>query len=316
MAWRNHKTTSGWVFPNNRKPLRIAVPNRVSYLEYATKDKGQLRVKGYCIDVFEAAIKLSPYTVPHTYTIYGDGLRNASYNNRVNDVAQNKYDAAMGDIIIITNRTRIVAFTQPCMKFGLVIVVPIKEIKSSAWAFLKPFTVEIAYVYDLISKQKRDSPLVVDLSTAILRLLENGDLQRIHDRWILLKRYTSKNEEQEIDQHESIRPKSTLHVTSFKDFADKKEDEVMESIKQKSDSKSQASQCSYRHPSSPSRGLLEMLKVTVRISQSKCSLKFRRLGSQAIPSVTNVLISCYQLTKSEMKMVLSPLICVDAAKML
>ncbi|KAF5949341.1 hypothetical protein HYC85_011334 [Camellia sinensis] len=143
MAWRNHKTTSGWVFPNNRKPLRIAVPNRVSYLEYATKDKGPLTVKGYCIDVFEAAIKLSPYAVPHMYTIYADGVRNASYNNRVHDVAQNKYDAAMGDIIIITNRKRIVAFTQPCMKFGLVIVVPIKEIKSSAWAFLRPFTMEM-----------------------------------------------------------------------------------------------------------------------------------------------------------------------------
>ncbi|CAL5321605.1 unnamed protein product [Camellia sinensis] len=111
-----------------------------------------------------------------------------------------------------------------------------------------------------------DSPLVVDLSTAILRLLENGDLQRIHDRWILLNRcfaqanqvdenilYTPKDKEQDIDEHESIRPKSTLHVTSFKDFVDKKEDEVMESIEQKSDSKRQASQCSDGHPSSPSR---------------------------------------------------------------
>ncbi|CAL5394095.1 unnamed protein product [Camellia sinensis] len=110
-----------------------------------------------------------------------------------------------------------------------------------------------------------DSPFVVDLSTAILRLLENGDLQRIHDRWILLNRcfaqanqvdenilYTPKDEEQDIDEHESIRPKSTLHVTSFKDFVDKKEDEVMDSIKQKSNSKRQASQCSDGHPSSPS----------------------------------------------------------------
>ncbi|KAF5950223.1 hypothetical protein HYC85_012216 [Camellia sinensis] len=84
-------------------------------------------------------------------------------------------------------------------------------------------------------------------------LLENDDLQRIHDRWILLNRYTPKDEEQDIDEHESIRPKSTLHVTSFKDFVDKKEDEVMESIEQKSDSKRQASQCSDGHPSSPSR---------------------------------------------------------------
>ncbi|XP_061355028.1 glutamate receptor 3.6-like [Gastrolobium bilobum] len=31
----------------------------------------------------------------------------------------------------------------------------------------------------------RDSPLAVDLSTAILELAENGDLQRIHDKWLL-----------------------------------------------------------------------------------------------------------------------------------
>ncbi|CAL5394130.1 unnamed protein product [Camellia sinensis] len=67
------------------------------------------------------------------------------------------------------------------------------------------------------------------------------------------KMYTWKDDEEDIDEHESIRPKSTLLVTSFKDFADKKEDKVMESVKQKSDSKRQASQCSDRHPSSPSR---------------------------------------------------------------
>ncbi|KAI8012566.1 hypothetical protein LOK49_LG06G01407 [Camellia lanceoleosa] len=66
-------------------------------------------------------------------------------------------------------------------------------------------------------------------------------------------RYTPEDEEQDIDELESVRPKSTLRMTSFKDFVDKKEDEVMESIKWKSDSKRQASQRSYRHPSSPSR---------------------------------------------------------------
>ncbi|KAF5949996.1 hypothetical protein HYC85_011989 [Camellia sinensis] len=82
--------------------------------------RGSLGVKGYCIDVFDAAIKLLPYTIPHTYTLYGDRLRNPSYNNLVNDVAQNPYKESR-----------------------LVIVVPVQEIKSSAWAFLRPFTVEM-----------------------------------------------------------------------------------------------------------------------------------------------------------------------------
>ncbi|KVH88976.1 Extracellular ligand-binding receptor [Cynara cardunculus var. scolymus] len=103
-------TPKGWVFPNNGKPLRIAVPYRHSYKEVVTKDvRSPQGVRGYSIDVFEAA----------------------------------KYDAAVGDVTIITNRTRIVDFTQPYMESGLVIVVPVKKSKTSPWAFLKPFTIEM-----------------------------------------------------------------------------------------------------------------------------------------------------------------------------
>ncbi|GAB4825155.1 hypothetical protein Ancab_008030 [Ancistrocladus abbreviatus] len=137
------KKPRGWVFPNNGKPLQIGVPYRVSYKEVVSKDKDPPGVSGFCIDVFEAAVNLLPYPVPHNYVLYGDGLRNPEYSDLVNDVAQNKYDAAVGDIIITTTRTRIVDFTQPYMESGLVIVAPVKESKSSAWAFLKPFTVQM-----------------------------------------------------------------------------------------------------------------------------------------------------------------------------
>ncbi|KAG4909216.1 hypothetical protein JHK87_055332 [Glycine soja] len=53
----------GWVFPNNGKPLRIAVPNRVSYKEFVSKDNNPPGVTGYGI-VLEAAIKLVPYPIP------------------------------------------------------------------------------------------------------------------------------------------------------------------------------------------------------------------------------------------------------------
>ncbi|KAG8364601.1 hypothetical protein BUALT_Bualt18G0014200 [Buddleja alternifolia] len=130
----------GWVFPNSGKPLQIAVPNRVTYPDVVTKDKGPVGARGYCIDVFEAAIQLLPYPVPHQYILYGDGRRNPSFGNLVRDVAANKFDAAVGDVTITTNRTRIVDFTQPFMESGLVVVAPVKETKSSPWAFLKPFT--------------------------------------------------------------------------------------------------------------------------------------------------------------------------------
>ncbi|KAK9053343.1 hypothetical protein SSX86_029976 [Deinandra increscens subsp. villosa] len=134
----------GWVFPNNGKPLRIAVPYRHSYTEVVTKDvRSPEGVRGYCFDVFEAAVNLLPYPVPRKYMLYGDGVRNPSYSNLVAAVADNTYDAAVGDVTIITNRTRIVDFTQPYMESGLVIVVPVKKSKTSPWAFLKPFTIEM-----------------------------------------------------------------------------------------------------------------------------------------------------------------------------
>lgn len=82
-------TPRGWVFPNNGKPLRIAVPHRISYLEFVSKDKNPPGVKGFCIDVFEAAINLLPYPVPRQYILYGDGKRLPNYDRLVNQVALN-----------------------------------------------------------------------------------------------------------------------------------------------------------------------------------------------------------------------------------
>ncbi|GJR72870.1 glutamate receptor 3.4-like protein [Tanacetum coccineum] len=134
----------GWVFPNNGKPLRIGVPYRYSYKEVVTKDVHDPKgVRGYSIDVFESAVSLLPYPVPRKYILFGNGDRNPSYSNLVTSVADNTFDAAVGDVTIITNRTRIVDFTQPYMESGLVIVVPVKKSKTSPWAFLKPFTIEM-----------------------------------------------------------------------------------------------------------------------------------------------------------------------------
>ncbi|GFQ05272.1 glutamate receptor 3.4 [Phtheirospermum japonicum] len=148
VLWPGETTSKprGWVFPNNGKPLQIAVPNRVTFPDFVSRDKGPLGTKGYCIDVFEAAVELLSYPVPHIYILYGDGQRNPSFDNLVFDVAQHKYDAAIGDVTITTNRTRIVDFTQPFMESGLVVVAPVKEVKSSPWSFLMPFTWQMWFV--------------------------------------------------------------------------------------------------------------------------------------------------------------------------
>ncbi|XP_028061275.1 glutamate receptor 3.1-like [Camellia sinensis] len=132
----------GWVFANNGRRLRIGVPHRVSYQDFVSPVNGtdNNTVQGYCIDVFLAAIKLLPYPVPHQFVLFGDGHKNPSYTELVTMITSNVFDAAVGDIAIITNRTKIVDFTQPYIESGLVVVVPIRELNSSAWTFLRPFT--------------------------------------------------------------------------------------------------------------------------------------------------------------------------------
>ncbi|XP_058098633.1 glutamate receptor 3.1-like [Magnolia sinica] len=137
------KIPRGWVFPNNGKELRIGIPKRVSYREFVSQVPGTDIVKGFCIDVFTAAINLLPYAVPYRFIPFGNGQENPDFSELVRQITTDNLDAVVGDIAIVTNRTKIVDFTQPFIESGLVIVAPVRKLNSSAWAFLQPFTVEM-----------------------------------------------------------------------------------------------------------------------------------------------------------------------------
>ncbi|KAL2459910.1 Glutamate receptor 3.2 [Abeliophyllum distichum] len=142
VVWPGQTTVQprGWVFPYNGRQLRIGIPYRVSYKDFVSEDEHTNTVRGYCIDVFLAAIKLLPYAVPHKFVFFGDRHKNPSYTELVSMITSNVFDAAVGDIAIVTNRTKIVDFTQPYIDSGLVVVVPVQKLNSSAWAFMRPFT--------------------------------------------------------------------------------------------------------------------------------------------------------------------------------
>lgn len=142
VVWPGNTTIQprGWVFRNNGRRLRIGVPNRFSFKDFVSQVEGTNKIQGYSIDVFVAAIKLLPYPAPYEFILFGDGHKNPNYAELVDKVASNVFDAAVGDIAIVTNRTKNVDFTQPYIESGLFILAPLKKLNSSAWAFLKPFT--------------------------------------------------------------------------------------------------------------------------------------------------------------------------------
>lgn len=139
----------GWVVASNEKPYRIGIPKRASFKEFVTESGNSHKIQGYCIDLFDEARKQIPYEVPFIYVPFGNGVSNPNYDELVKLVANGTFDAAIGDIAIVTNRTRIVDFTQPYISTGLVIVAPVDSSKSSAWVFLKPFTLQLWVVIAL-----------------------------------------------------------------------------------------------------------------------------------------------------------------------
>ncbi|KAK9033882.1 hypothetical protein V6N11_050063 [Hibiscus sabdariffa] len=142
VVWPGGETATprGWVFPNNGRELRIGIPRRVSYRDFVLLVNGTDKVQGYCIDVFLAAIKLLPYALPYRFIPFGDGHKNPSYYEFVSKIKSGVFDGVVGDIAIVTNRTRIADFTLPYIESGLVVVAPVKKISSSALSFLRPFT--------------------------------------------------------------------------------------------------------------------------------------------------------------------------------
>ncbi|CAO2036246.1 unnamed protein product [Urochloa humidicola] len=133
----------GWVFANNGNELRIGVPNRVSYRQFVSADNQTGTVGGFCIDVFAAAINLLPYPVAYRFIPFGNGRENPSYTQLINQIVADEFDAVVGDVAIVTNRTKVVDFTQPYVGSGLVILTSVKTQDSNGWAFLQPFTIRM-----------------------------------------------------------------------------------------------------------------------------------------------------------------------------
>ncbi|KAA8517181.1 hypothetical protein F0562_017474 [Nyssa sinensis] len=168
VTWPGRKTEKprGWKLVNDERPLRIGVPKRASFIEFVTELNNSHNVQGYCINVFIEAQKLVPYDVPYRFEPFRDGRSNPSYDELVRMVVDNVFDAAVGDIAIVTNRTKIVDFTQPYAATGLVIVAPISNSKSSAWVFLKPFTVELCFSFSTLFKTNQE-----DIVSALGRMV-------------------------------------------------------------------------------------------------------------------------------------------------
>ncbi|XP_059658211.1 glutamate receptor 2.7-like [Cornus florida] len=148
IIWPGDTTSlpKGWVIPTNEKKLRIGVPVKHGFIEFVKVEPNNqtntTKVTGFCIDIFDVVMASLPYPVPYEYMPFmkPDG----SYNELVQQVFLGIYDAVVGDITVIANRSQFVDYTLPYIESGISLVVPIKDNKrKNAWVFLKPLTWEL-----------------------------------------------------------------------------------------------------------------------------------------------------------------------------
>ncbi|KAL6606034.1 hypothetical protein ACP70R_041687 [Stipagrostis hirtigluma subsp. patula] len=147
VIWPGDSTTvpKGWDFPVNTKILKIGVPVRREFKFFvnveANPNTNGSSVSGYSIDVFEAAVKRLPYALRYEYIPYDCAN---SYDQLISQVYFKNFDAAVGDVTIIANRTRYVDFTMPYTESGVSMLVLAKNNdKGTMWIFLEPLTKDL-----------------------------------------------------------------------------------------------------------------------------------------------------------------------------
>eukprot|EP00250_Pteridium_aquilinum_P014745 c22172_g1_i1 orf=3-2435(-) len=132
----------GWVPPKNKALLKIGVPLRRDYTEFVRiyNSSNITRATGYCIDVFEAAMRNLSYTVSFEYVFFSSQKINPLYDDLISKVQSKELDGAVGDITITADREKQVAFTQPFYDTGLVVLKRRSKELNNRWAFLQPFS--------------------------------------------------------------------------------------------------------------------------------------------------------------------------------
>ncbi|KAI3455710.1 hypothetical protein Pfo_012373 [Paulownia fortunei] len=137
----------GWEMPTSGKKLRVGVPVKNGFSEFIKverdKETNAVKATGFCIDVFEEVMRSMPYAVPYEYIPFEtpDGQSAGDYNELVYQIFLEKYDAVVGDVTIVANRSKFVDFTFPYTESGVSTIVPIKDDeRKNAWIFMKPLT--------------------------------------------------------------------------------------------------------------------------------------------------------------------------------
>ncbi|KAI9117174.1 hypothetical protein K1719_011340 [Acacia pycnantha] len=132
---------------NQPTKLRIGVPVRkgfVEVLKVETRYSNRApNVSGFTYDVFLQVVNALPFPLPYEFFAFQEkrGESTASYDELVLQIEKKVYDAVVGDVTIVANRSEHVDFTLPYSESGVLMVVSMKhDERQNMWIFLKPLS--------------------------------------------------------------------------------------------------------------------------------------------------------------------------------
>ncbi|CAK9325237.1 unnamed protein product [Citrullus colocynthis] len=145
------ETPRGWAIPTDARPMRIGVPTSPMFKQYVNVEGDQignnLSFNGLAIDLFKATIDKLCFPLPHEFYAY-----NGTYDDLVKQIYLKEFDAAVGDIAIVSTRYEHAEFTHPYSEAGLVMIVPTTNNRSNrALLFTKPFTLTMWIVISVVN---------------------------------------------------------------------------------------------------------------------------------------------------------------------
>ncbi|KAG9154931.1 hypothetical protein Leryth_012123 [Lithospermum erythrorhizon] len=147
VIWPGETTdvTKGWQIPaRSDQKLKIVVPAKSGFWQFVYVEEdhptGPVNPTGFCIDVFKEVMKSMPYAVPYEFYPSDKHI----YDDILKQVENEQYDAAVGDVTILEERSGFVDFTLPYAESGLSFIVPTKaDDRKNAWIFTKPLALDL-----------------------------------------------------------------------------------------------------------------------------------------------------------------------------
>ncbi|KAI9117305.1 hypothetical protein K1719_011471 [Acacia pycnantha] len=135
------------------KKLIIGLPYESGYtqfvnieqLNFTSNNHQVVQVRGYSIDVFDATkayLERSHHDISFEYRAFVDehGNSGGNYDALVYQIFEGKYDAVVGDVTILENRSNYADFTLPYTNSNVKMLVKIRhDPRLNMWIFVRPF---------------------------------------------------------------------------------------------------------------------------------------------------------------------------------